>query len=117
MNHFLVSNLNRLNKLLAIVLILAGVIGGQAVASMLAQLNIGSFLGAIIGLAVGIVAAILTCGSVAILIEILDALRRMEAHLSRLYASVDGLDDDLRHGRLGSPSAAGPPSNRRKIWP
>lgn len=110
MNQFLVANLNRLNKLLALLLILAGVIGGQAAAAnsdVLGQLNIGPLLGALLGLLGGLGAASLTCGFVAILIEILDALGRMETQLSRLYAVADGLDDDLRQGRLGSPSGSG----------
>ena len=70
MNQTLIGILNSLNKLLAIVIILIGILAGLALASHSAAYLVLGVLG-------GFVAAAVICGTLALLIEIEGHLRKI----------------------------------------
>ena len=68
MNKFLSNAIGKLNALIAWLLIIGAPLAG---------LFTGGAIGLIVGLAAGIVGAILLCGILALLIDIRDSLRRI----------------------------------------
>ncbi len=103
------SGLRFLNKLLAFLLIAGGAyLGGRGAVPLpfvLGQhLPSSGFMGALVGLIVGGAVALLTCGVVLILIEMLAALRGVEDRLRSLHTVVVEVGDALRDPPAARPA-------------